>query len=71
VNILSFNGVKPSARGLGDGVYPFFKSIYLVTMPKTPKAARQFIEFICSKEGRKIMQKYENLVVEARYGHRQ
>lgn len=66
VKVLSLNGVKPSVKGISDGTYPLAKPLYLVTTPRTPEAARQFIAFIGSRAGRKILAKYANLVVEGR-----
>jgi phosphate transport system substrate-binding protein len=66
VRVLSLNGVKPSVKGISDGTYPLAKPLYLVTVAKAPEAARQFIAFIGSKAGRKILAKYANLVVEGR-----
>lgn len=66
VKVLSLNGVKPSVKGLSDGSYPLAKSLYLVTSPQTPPAARQFIEFIASGAGKRLLAKYANQVVETR-----
>lgn len=66
VNILSFNGVKPGLKTIADGSYPLVKALFLVTTPKTPPAARQFLDFIRSSEGRRILVKYGNLVVEGK-----
>lgn len=63
VNVLSFNGITPSIKGLGDGSYPLSKSLYLVTTAATSPAARKFIDFIHSKAGSAILAKYGNLVV--------
>jgi len=64
VNILSFNGVKPSITGIGDGSYPLAKTLYLVTTPSAPATARRFFEFIRSKEGKGVLAKYGALSVE-------
>ncbi len=66
MKILSFNGVRPSVEGISDGSYPLARSLYIVTSTKTPAAARQFIDFIGSQAGRKILTEYGNMVVEAR-----
>jgi phosphate transport system substrate-binding protein len=64
--ILSLNGVRPSVEGISVGSYPLAKTLYMVTSTKTPAAARQFIDFIGSQAGRKILIEYGNMVVEAR-----
>lgn len=66
VKVLSFNGVKPGENTLRNGSYPLFKSLYLVTTAKSSAAARQFVEFVRSPEGRKILAKNGNLVVDAK-----
>ena len=64
LNVLSFNGVQPSAKALADHSYSLAKSLYLVTTPHTPPAARQFADFIFSPAGREILTRTENLVPE-------
>ncbi|KAF0219759.1 MAG: phosphate transport system substrate-binding [Geobacteraceae bacterium] len=67
--ILSFNGVKPNVKALADGSYPLFKPLFLVTVPaKTPPTARQFIAFVQSPAGRKILANSGNLSVEGKSG---
>ncbi len=66
VNILSFNGVQPSVKGIADRSYPLVKSFYLVTTPKTPAEARQFAQFVLSPAGRKILTKNGCLAVGAK-----
>ncbi len=64
VNVLSFNGVKPSAETIADGSYPLVKSLYLVTTPHTPAAAREFADFVRSPAGGEILARTGNLVPE-------
>ena len=52
---LRINDVEPSVRNLAVGTYPYYKSLWIVTTPKTPKAARAFIAFVQSKTGRNIL----------------
>lgn len=63
VNMLSFNGVKPSVKGMTNKSYPLFKSFYLVTTPKSPAEARQFAKFVRSSAAEKILTKTGNMVV--------
>ena len=63
VNVLSFNGVKPSVKAIADRSYPLVKPFYLVTTPKTPAEARQFATFVLSPAGRKILTKSGCLTV--------
>ena len=63
VNILSFNGVKQSAKTVADGSYLLVKLLHLLTTSKTPAEARQFAEFVRSPAAGKILTKSCNLVV--------
>ncbi len=65
LNVLTLNGVQPSAKTLADRTYPMIKTLSLVTTPHTPAAARQFAEFVRSPAGRDILVRTENLVPEA------
>jgi phosphate transport system substrate-binding protein len=52
---LRFNGVEPSAKTLADGRYPYYKPLFIVTSPKTPASAQQFVTFVRSAAGREIL----------------
>ena len=52
---LQYNNVEPSARGLADGSYPYSKQISMIVSPTTPVAARRFVAFVQSAEGREIL----------------
>lgn len=69
VNILSYNGTKPSVKAIADGSYPLVKSFYLVSTPKTTAHARQFAGFLRSPNARRILARTGNLVVEAHIGN--
>lgn len=66
VNVLSFNGIKPSVKSISDKSYPLAKTFYLVTTPKTSKETRQFTEFVRSPAARSILMKTGNLVAPAK-----
>ena len=57
VKVLSFNGIKPTSDALAKGRYTLVKPLYLVTTPKTPAPALQFIQFVRSARGRAILAK--------------
>jgi phosphate transport system substrate-binding protein len=61
LNILTLNGLTPSVGALDEGLYPLSKTLYLVTRPDTSPAARQFLDFIASDQGEKILFEYGNL----------
>jgi phosphate transport system substrate-binding protein len=66
VKMLSFNGVRPSVQGIDNGTYPLYVPLYLVTKGDLHATARQFIDFIQSGNGSRILAQYGNLVVRNR-----
>ncbi len=59
---LPLNGVAPGVNTLADGRYPYFRTFYMVTGPKSQSAAQSFIEFVKSQEGRAILTKTGNSI---------
>jgi phosphate transport system substrate-binding protein len=59
--VLSFNGTTPSVLSLENGTYPLVKPLYLVTASGVSAGARQFITFVFSPAGRKILSENGNL----------
>ncbi len=52
---LSLNGVTATAKHISDGSYPLFKTFYILTKPELAAPARQFVDFVFSPVGRKIL----------------
>lgn len=54
---LKINGVEPTIRNTKNGSYPFVKPLMFVFLKdsKLPPAARDFLDFVRSKEGKKIL----------------
>jgi phosphate transport system substrate-binding protein len=53
---LKINGVAPTLRNTQEGRYPLVKPLILVyNRKKLPPAAMQFLSFVRSREGAKIM----------------
>jgi phosphate transport system substrate-binding protein len=52
---LAINGVAPSVKTLADGSYPYFKTFYLVTKSDPSPSSRQFIEFVLSRQGARLL----------------
>lgn len=52
---LSIEGVAPSAKTLGDGTYPYYKTLYLATRHPPPAGLARFVAFVHSAEGRRIL----------------
>jgi phosphate transport system substrate-binding protein len=55
VKVLALNGIAPSATSIADGTYPLYKQLRLITGPKTPPAAHEFVTFVRSAAGREIL----------------
>ncbi len=53
---LALDGVVPSAQTIADGRYPLFKTLTMVSGPKTTPQAQGFIRFVQSPAGRQILQ---------------
>jgi phosphate transport system substrate-binding protein len=62
VGILAFNGIEPTVKGLSDGTYPLFVSLYLVTPLKMRPGAQKFLAFIYSDAGTKILTENGNMI---------
>lgn len=61
---LALNGVTPSAETIADGVYPYYKTLFMVMGGKTSQLARDFIGFVRSPEGRNILAQNGHWVAE-------
>lgn len=54
---LALDGVTPSAASLVDGSYRLYKTLWIVTGPKSPPEAQAFVSFVRSAAGREILQR--------------
>lgn len=63
VNILAVDGILPSIESLAKGLYPYNKSLYLVTKEHPSPAVKSFVNFIRSPRGQKILSKNGQLPV--------
>jgi phosphate transport system substrate-binding protein len=52
---LSLDGIEPSVDTLAGGRYPYHKRLFLVTTAKSPPMAHEFVAFVKSANGRKIL----------------
>jgi len=52
---LAINGIAPSAKTIADGSYPYFKSLYVLTGTKPSGLTEEFIAFLSSTSGHKIL----------------
>ena len=71
VNILSFNGITPSVTALCGGAYPLSIPLYLVTPARPGKTSLDFLRFLFTEEGRKILAENGNMIVAASWRREQ
>ncbi len=64
IKTLSLDGVEPTVENLAAGSYRLFVTHRLVVGPSLSPAARQFIDFLFSSEGRRLLAKLGHLMVE-------
>ncbi len=64
--ILKFNGITPNLRTLSNGTYPLSHTVSIITQKPVPKALAQFINFVFSPAGAKILRKSGNLPLKKR-----
>ncbi len=62
LNVLTLNGVSGTTKNLANGSYPLAKDNRFITTTSTTAAARKFLEFVYSSQGRSIAEKAGVLV---------
>jgi phosphate transport system substrate-binding protein len=60
---LKVDGVEPDAKSIADGSYPFYKPVFLVTLPNPAPSVLNFIAFVRSRAGRDILAHSGNVVL--------
>ena len=55
VKILNLNGIEPTKENIASAKYPLFRPLYLVTKGKPAGEVKEFIEWLLSKDGQKIV----------------
>ncbi len=55
-NILRLNGVYPTTRALSDGSYKPYKALFIVTGSNPPARVKNFMEFVGSPDGIRILE---------------
>lgn len=63
VKVLSYNGVTPSVKNLATGSYPLVRIFFTVTQKDLSLPARNFLAFMRSVQGRKMLEAAGNFVV--------
>jgi phosphate transport system substrate-binding protein len=61
---LKLDGIEPSPQAVADGRYPYYKSVFLITGAKSSSSAQEFIAFVKSKDGQKILEETGHAVVD-------
>jgi phosphate transport system substrate-binding protein len=59
---LPLDGRVPSTANLVSGTYPYFKTLYLVSRADAAAPVRQFIAFVGSPAGRRLLEAHGHLV---------
>lgn len=55
---LKVDGIEPSAKNVESGRYPWYKTMYLITAPKATPVAQEFVQFVQSEAGRRILSRH-------------
>ncbi|GAB4536830.1 MAG: phosphate ABC transporter substrate-binding protein [Thermodesulfovibrionia bacterium] len=55
LKILSLDGIEPTKENIASGRYPLFRPLFIVTKGMPAGKVKDFIEWILSKEGQKII----------------
>ena len=55
IKAISLNGIEPTSENIKNKSYPLYKNLYLCYNSKTSKSLTDFIQFIASKDGKKIL----------------
>ena len=56
VKALRINGVAPTKDTAGGGEYPISRKLYMITKGEPKGAVKEFLEFMLSAEGQKIVE---------------
>lgn len=68
VKALALDGASPTVANLASGAYPYYKTLYMVTGPRSSADAGRFCDFVRSPAARKILEKTGNLPIDVRPG---
>jgi len=63
VHALSYNGINPVSKNSVNDHYPIFKTHAMLTKPKPSVKVKQFIDFVKSPEGKKILEESGNSAI--------
>ncbi len=57
IKSIRINGIEPSVENIKSGKYPLSRSLYMYTNGKPEGVIKEFIDFILSEEGQKLVKK--------------
>jgi phosphate transport system substrate-binding protein len=63
IRALSYNGINPISKNSVNDLYPIFKTHAMLTKPNPSLKVKQFIDFVKSPEGRKILEESGNSAI--------
>lgn len=58
IKALKINGIEPSVATVQSGAYPISRYLYMITRGQPEGLAKDFIEFVTSPSGQKIVEEY-------------
>lgn len=64
IKVLGLDGTFPSLKGMADGSYPYSKPFYLVTTAQASPLAKEFVAFVRSSHGMKLLTASGHLIVD-------
>jgi len=66
LNVLPLDGIRPSLKTASSGKYPFTKRLLIIAMTPPRPEARDFISYIFSEQGRRILSRNGNIPADGR-----
>lgn len=60
---VTIDGIAPTLENLTNGSYPMFKTLYVITGSKVRRPAMDFIRFIQSPDGARILREIGSLAI--------
>lgn len=57
VKVVRVNGVEPGLETIRSGLYPLARELYMFTLSDPPRIAIDFIDFLVSPDGRRLVEK--------------
>lgn len=68
LKILAVDGILPTPQNIAAGRYPFFRPLYLVHRPTPSPEVQQFLDWILSESGQKVVQEAGSVTLQQGLG---